>query len=520
MVHFERWKIILVMLVCLWGLAYAAPNIKGMGNLTAALPGWMPHKSVSLGLDLQGGSHLLFEVDIHVVIRDRLDSLVDAARKELRSEKIGYLNIGTVQNGVTFQLRDANDLEKARKIARNLDDGLYVEVTDSTLVARYSDQAFQELKSQAIAQSIEIIRRRVDETGTREPIIQRQGDDRILVQLPGVDNPQRIKELIGTTAKMTFHLVDTETPISQALSGRVPAGSEVLPMAENPVQRQVIRKRAVLSGEMLVDAQPSFQEGQPVVAFRFDAIGGKRFCDITRKNVGRPFAIVLDRQIISAPVIRDAICGGRGIISGGFTVTEANDLALLLRAGALPAPLTVLEERTVGPSLGADSIEAGKKASLVGLAFVLVFMLLSYGLFGLMANIALFFNMTLIFAVLSVLQATLTLPGIAGIVLTIGMAVDANVLIFERIREETGLGRSPISAVDAGYNQAMSTIIDANVTTLIAAVLLYSFGTGPVKGFAVTLAIGIVTSMFSAIMLTRMIIVLWLRRTKPKTLRV
>ena len=356
------------------------------------------------------------------------------------------------------------------------------------------------------------MRRRIDETGTREPVIQRQGDDRILVQLPGIDDPQRIKDLLGTTAKLTFHLANPNARGTSVMT---------LPMAEDPTQSIAVERRAELSGDMLVNAQVGQdQGGQPAVTFRFDAVGAKRFAKFSSENVNNLFAIVLDNEVISAPVIREPILGGAGQISGSFSIKEASDLALLLRAGALPAPLTVLEERSVGPSLGADSVEAGKVASAIGLAGVLVFMFLSYGRFGAYANVALLVNMSLIFALLSSLQATLTLPGIAGIVLTIGMAVDANVLIFERIKEEIENGRSPMSAVDAGFSRAMATIIDANLTTLIAAIILYSFGTGPIKGFSVTLAIGIATSFFSAIMITRLLVIRYLKTKKPSELRI
>ena len=376
----------------------------------------------------------------------------------------------------------------------------------------------------AVQQSIEIVRRRVDETGTREPTIQRQGDDRILVQLPGLDDPERIKRLLGKTAKMTFHLIDNRNSVEAAKAGRMPPGSRLLSSDDVDSNGQsrmyLIRKRIMVSGDTLIDSQPSTdgRTNEPVVTFRFDTAGAKRFGLATSKNVGKLFAIVLDGKVISAPVIREPILGGSGQISGSFTFQSAQDLALLLRAGALPAPLTILEERSVGPGLGADSIAAGKIASILGMIAVLVFMAAAYGLFGFMADVALVVNMVLILGVLSFLQATLTLPGIAGIVLTIGMAVDANVLVFERIREEVRSGRTPISAVDTGYSRAFTTIMDANLTTLIAALLLYVFGSGPVRGFAVTLSIGIVTSMFTAIMLTRLLVVTWLRRTKPKVL--
>ncbi|NQW08480.1 MAG: protein translocase subunit SecD, partial [Alphaproteobacteria bacterium] len=316
-----------------------------------------------------------------------------------------------------------------------------------------------------------------------------------------------------------FHLVDTAASVTQAQQGRVPPGSMLVP--GSPASNQpayVVKRRVMVSGENLIDAQPTFDEGRPVVSFRFDSIGGRRFGDVTSQNVGRPFAILLDGKVISAPVIQSAILGGSGIITGQFSVKEVQDLSLLLRAGALPAPLTVLEERSVGPGLGADSIKAGKIAAVVGLVLVLGFMIVAYGLFGLFANIALFFNITLILGALSALQATLTLPGIAGIVLTIGMAVDANVLVFERVREESDLGRSTINAIDAGYKRALTTIIDSNLTTLFAAIFLFALGAGPVKGFAVTLGIGILTSMFTAVMVTRMFVAIWARRTRPSTL--
>jgi preprotein translocase subunit SecD len=375
----------------------------------------------------------------------------------------------------------------------------------------------------AVDQSIEIIRRRIDETGVREPTIQRQGEERILVQLPGIDDPDRIKDLLKKTAKMTFHLIDETTSVTDALAGRVPPGS-VLMMSDQETDASgepipyVVRKRVVVGGDTLVSAQSSFQENQPVVSFRFDSIGTRKFGEVTQENVGQRLAIVLDGKVISAPVIREPILGGSGVISGRFTVQETIDLALLLRAGALPADLTILEERTVGPDLGADSIRAGEIAAAIGLLAVIFFMALYYGLFGLFSAVALILNLIIIVGLLSLLQATLTLPGIAGIVLTLGMAVDANVLIFERIREEARGGKTPVAAMDAGYRRALTTIIDANVTTLIAAILLYNFGSGPVKGFAVTLGIGIVTSMFTAMMVTRLLSVVWLRRRRPKTL--
>jgi protein-export membrane protein SecD len=392
---------------------------------------------------------------------------------------------------------------------------------DGAGTMRFRQAALDARRQQAVAQSIEIIRRRIDETGTKEPTIQRQGQDRILVQLPGVDNPEHVKTLLGRTAKLTFQLVDTSANPEDAKRGRLPAGDEVLPATDDrggaPAQ-YVVRKRVMVGGDMLVDAQATFHDNEPVVSFKFDSVGARRFGDATRENVGKPFAIVLDNKVISAPVIREPILGGSGVISGSFTVQSASDLALLLRAGALPAPITVLEERTVGAELGADSIHAGTVASIVGVVLVAVFMVLFYGLFGIFADVALFFNLCLMLAALSLLGATLTLPGIAGIALTMGMAVDANVLIYERIREEIRGGRSLLSSLEAGFSRAFGTILDSHVTTLVAGILLYWLGSGPVKGFAVTLSIGVLTSLFSAILVTRLQIVTWVRRLKPKVI--
>jgi len=505
-------------MICLLGVLYASPNLI-RSDFSVDLPTFAPGKKVSLGLDLQGGSYLLLQVDLNVVILEYLESITSSVRQQLRKSKIGYKGLGTSRSSVVLKIRKKEDFEEAKELIRGIDQGNEVSM-DASGNIRISprENSLKDRKSAALQQSIEIVRRRIDETGVREPTIQRQGESRILVQLPGVDDPERVKALLGQTAKMVFRLVDVTTSASEAMAGRVPPGSELLEAAlveAGDPKAYVIKKRVMVSGEHLIDAQATFQDGQPVVSFRFDTSGAKRFGKVTTDNVNRPFAIVLDNEVISAPVIREPILGGTGIISGNFTVASANDLALLLRAGALPAPLTVLEERSVGPGLGVDSIAAGKLASLIGICLVIGFMILSYGLFGIFANIALFFNVTLIVGALSVLQATLTLPGIAGIVLTIGMAVDANVLIFERIREEIALGRTPISAIDAGYKRALTTIIDSNLTTLFAALCLYSFGSGPIKGFSVTLAIGIVTSMFTAIMLTRLLIVIWLRRRKP-----
>ncbi len=519
MLHIERWKTTLIAFAVVLGLLYAMPNLldkKTTSWMQENLPSFLPSQTVNLGLDLRGGSHLLLEVEVNAVIKEKMQALLDQTRRDFRKGKVGYKGLSLASGAVHFELTDVSKEDKARKILREIDRTLDVESSGSAMTVRMSEKSIEDKKRAALDQSIEIVRRRIDGTGTREPSIQRQGDDRILVQLPGVDNPQRIKDLLGQTAKLTFRLVDESASMDP--QGRVGPRYERLPSQEVAGQSWVVQKRIMVSGDTLDDAQPSFQENQPVVSFRFNAIGGRRFGEATRNNVGRLFAIVLDGKVISAPVIREPITGGRGVISGSFTAQSAQDLALLLRAGALPAPIKIIEERTVGPGLGADSIKAGETACLVGLGLVMIFVVITYGLFGIFANIALLFNMTLIFALLSILQATLTLPGIAGIVLTIGMSVDANVLIFERIREEVRLGRTPLAALDAGFSRALSAIIDANVTTLIAAFLLFTFGSGSIKGFAVTLMIGIVTSIFSATMVTRYLVVLWTRYTKPKSI--
>ncbi len=485
------------------------------------MPSWLPHKQVSLGLDLRGGSYLLLEVDVAAAERDRLNSVEESVRNALRDAKIGYTGLSNQGNAVVFTIRDPAQIATARQVLGKLDNDLTVEIAaDGAGTMRFRQAALEARRRQAVEQSIEIIRRRIDETGTKEPTIQRQGQDRILVQLPGVDNPEHVKTLLGRTAKLTFQLVDTSVNPEDARRGRLPPGDEVLPAAGRSRRagpgQYVVRKRVMVGGDMLVDAQATFHDNEPVVSFKFDSVGARRFGDATRENVGKPFAIVLDNKVISAPVIREPILGGSGIISGSFTAQSASDLALLLRAGALPAPITILEERTVGAQLGADSIQAGTTASIVAVILVIVFMVLFYGLFGVFADIALFFNLCLMLAVLSLLGATLTLPGIAGIALTMGMAVDANVLIYERIKEELRSGRTMLSSLEAGFSRAFGTIVDSHITTLVAGILLYWLGSGPVKGFAVTLSIGVLTSLFSAILVTRLQIVGWLRRWRPR----
>ncbi|CAA7615945.1 protein translocase subunit SecD [Magnetospirillum sp. UT-4] len=520
MLHFPKWKIVTVLVVALAGLIWSSPNLFPR-ETTDQMPGWL--QPVSLGLDLQGGSYLLLEVDTGYVVREHLSSLVESLRTLLRKERARYADLGVAgKDAVKVRLLEPADRERLRADLRKLDPDAGVEVgDDGTFWFRYTEQALNKRINAAVDQSIEIVRRRVDELGTREPSIQRQGADRIVVQLPGVKDPDRIKALLGKTAKLTFHLVDDSTTPEEAARGRIPPGSMLLPATESergmPAQ-VVVRKRVEVGGDLLTDSQATFQDGRPVVSFRFSAAGGKKFGDTTRENVAKQLAIVLDEKVISAPRINEPILGGSGIISGSFTIKEAQDLALLLRAGALPAPLQVLEERTVGPDLGADSIRAGAIACIIGLILVVVFMVVIYGTLGVLADVALVLNLVLLLGLLSMLGATLTLPGIAGIVLTMGMAVDANVLIYERIREELRGGRTILSAVQAGFDRAFSTILDANLTTLAAAALLFQFGTGPIRGFAITLSLGLISSMFTAIMVTRLMVALWIKWRRPKAL--
>jgi preprotein translocase subunit SecD len=517
--HYPRWKTLVAVLVILGGIVFAAPNLLNQEQ-APRLPTWL--QPVSLGLDLQGGSYLLLEVDTGSVVKEHMLSLVETVRTSLRKERVKYSDLGARGETVSVRIIEPDDRDKARQLLRKIDPEASTELRDDgTITLKYGEQALTQRKMQAVDQSLEIVRRRVDELGTREPSIQRQGTDRIVVQLPGVKDPDRIKALLGKTAKLTFHMVDDTTSPDEAARGRVPPGSELLPSAERErglPEAYVVRKKVEVGGDMLTDAKATYSDGRPVVSFRFNAQGGKRFGDATKENVGHLLAIVLDGKVISAPRVNEPILGGSGIISGNFTTQQAQDLALLLRAGALPAPLTVLEERTVGAELGADSIHAGAVASIVGLAAVVVFMVIIYGTLGALADIALVLNLVLLLASLSVLGATLTLPGIAGIVLTMGMAVDANVLIYERIREEARNGRSMLSAVQTGFDRAFATILDANITHLIAATLLYQFGTGPIRGFAVTFSIGIVTTLFTAIMITRMLVAVWIGWRRPKAL--
>jgi SecD/SecF fusion protein len=535
--YFSKWQRYAILGLCFLGALLAVPNLLPK-SVADNLPGFLPSRQISLGLDLRGGSYILLEIDSDALMKDRLEVVQDDIRGRLRAEKITYRDLKIVNKGVQFTLTDPNDAIRARDALKSmaqpivsaLADGTGTGGTDMTIdigtdgAGRIglTDAGILSKKRAAIQQSIEIVRRRVDQTGVTEPSIQAQGAERILVQLPGVGDPKHIVQLIGTTAKMTFRMVNTNATDPK----HIPADSEALALTDRTLGQSavpvVVYKKVEVSGENLVDAQPTTdgQTGQWVVSLRFDRTGARKFADLTAANVGRPFAVVLDNKVITAPVIQGPIPGGTGQISGRFTAQSANDLAVLLRAGALPAPLTVIEERTVGPDLGADAIRAGLISVSVGLVLVMVYMSASYGIFGHFANIALVANLIMILGLLSALGATLTLPGIAGILLTLGMAVDANVLINERIREEVKLGKKPIGAIEAGFSRAFATIMDANLTTLIKMALLFWIGTGPVRGFAVTISLGILTSVFTATSLVRLIVSWWYARVRPTDLAI
>ena len=529
MLYFTRWKALAIILTALVVCLCAVPNFFSEATVKT-WPAWAQRRLV-LGLDLQGGSYLLLEVDSNYIKKEQLDQVRDDVRRTLREARIGYTGLASRPDAVELHVKDS-ELDSAMSKLNGLSQPLTgllgsngqrsLQVTNAgggLIRLTVPEAAITQRIRQTIDQSMQIVERRVNELGTVEPLIERQGNDRILVQVPGLGDPSRLITILGKTAKMEFRMVDTSVPPDQAVQGRVPPDSEVLMSASPQKIPYVVKKQVLVSGGDLTDAQPGFDSrtGEPVVNFRFNSTGSRKFAEATTANVGQPFAIVLDNQVISAPVIREPITQGSGQISGNFTVQSANDLAVLLRAGALPAPLTVIEQRTVGPGLGQDSIERGELAAYVGSIMVIVFMLLTYRLFGVFANIAVAVNVAMIFGLLSLLSATLTLPGIAGIVLTVGIAVDSNVLIYERIREELRNGRNAISAIDAGFKRALSTILDSNITTFIAAAVLFYIGTGPVRGFAVTLGIGIITSVFTAFTLTRLIVAGWVRWKRPQS---
>ena len=527
MIYFSNIKISSILLVIFIALMFAIPIFFSKDQLNS-FPSFIPKQQVNLGLDLQGGSHLLLEVDTVEIIKERLENLNSDVRRVLKKNNIQYSNFKNTDDNLKFVVEEFPaeiqkeiselSISNSQNILQMGDQtNLVILREENDVSISFTDEFVKLAVSNAVAQSLEIVRRRIDELGTREPSIQRQGSSRIIIQLPGIDDPDRIKALLGQTAKLTFQLVDTSTNYDPLNPKKAPVGSEILPSDADDSFKYIVKKRVMVGGENLVDAQPGFdpQTNEPIVSFRFDRLGASKFGRVTQQNVGKPFAIILDDTVISAPVIREAILGGSGQISGGFDSDEANDLAILLRAGALPAPLIILEERSVGPDLGADSIEAGQYAAIIGFVAVILFMMFVYRYFGFLADIALIINLFMVLGILSLFQATLTLPGIAGIILTIGMAVDANVLIFECIKEEIRSGSKIINAVENGYKRALSTILDANITTLIAAVILFFMASGPVRGFSITLAIGIFTSVFTAFTFTRLLISIYAKSLKP-----
>ena len=525
MLRFARWKLASVIALVVAAILLIIPSFipaETVDSLAAKLPNFIPLRQIVLGLDLQGGAYMLMQVDEPSVVKAQVEALRDDVRQKMREGKIALSGgIATAPRGVLVRIADAAERNKAYAFLQSLSQPiggplsggnnrtLDVADTDAGVQLTLTDAAIADKVHHAISQSIEVLNRRINAMGTKETVIARQGSNRILIEVPGLQDTAKLKQIIGQTAKLDFQLV--------ADPGDPPNEVETLPMQKGGGSIQV-QKRIMVDGADLVDAQQSFdqQTGEPDVTFRFNLRGGQKFGQVTSENVGRPFAIVLDGKVISAPVIRSPITGGTGQITGNFTVDEANNLAILLRAGALPAKLAVVEERTVGPGLGQDSIDAGKRAAYVGGLLVIVYMITTYGIFGVFADLALAVHILLIFASMVLLGATLTLPGIAGIVFTIGMAVDSNVLIYERIREEAHLGRSVISALDAGFKRAFATIVDSNVTMFVAALILYLFGSGAVRGFAVSLGLGIITSIVTAVTMTRMMIALWYRRARPK----
>ena len=554
MLNLPRWQTIVIIAITVLSGLFALPNLLPASALDV-LPGWYAQSRINLGLDLRGGAHFLLEVDLRSVLNERLTNLSDSVRADLRKQQVGFKDVNVeAGRAVVVTLRDEAQRAKAIEGIRALDPSLAVSGAGDTIRIAYSEQELFRRKREVIDQSIEILRRRVDETGTIEPTIVRQGDERILLQVPGIKDTSDLKRKINQTAKLAFHLVNEDVAAAgQNIPATLPPTTYLVPTREgmqdlrraNPTAFEEIQsanprltpeqicrryqpqclpvlKRVVVGGEDLDDSRATFEQqqgGRPIISFTFNSVGGRAFCAATRANIGKRLAIQLDGEIISAPVVQSAICGGSGIITGSFTTQQTQEQALLLRSGALPATLTIIEERTVGADLGADAIRAGTIAALLGTALVAVFMLVAYGpVFGGFANLAMLVNLLMVFAGMSILGASLTLPGIAGLVLTVGMAVDSNVLIYERVREEKALGRSAFSSIATGYERAMSAIIDANLTTLIAAVLLFGFGSGPIRGFATTLSLGLLTSMFSSTIFTRMVLSVWVRWRRPTEL--
>ena len=530
MLDFPLWK-----RVWLWGLTLllmsaAAPSLLSIGNV--AWPSFLPRPMVNLGLDLAGGSHILLEADTAQVRAQRLENMEESIRARFRTAEpsIAIGDISSSGGRLAFTVRNVGQVDAAREQIMPLTTGAgltgqrdwNIEVEDENrFILTPTSEGLEQAVTLAMDSATEVVRKRIDELGTREPTIIRQGDQRIVVQVPGLDDPQALKDLLGQTAKLEFKLVDVTAPASDVAAGIAPPGSEIVPYADpadnGGVAAIAVRRLGGIKGDTLTDARQSFdqQTNDPVVSITFDQQGGGKFARLTTENVNRPFAIILDGKVLSAPNINEPILGGSAQISGGFTVDQANQLAISLRSGALPVDLKVIEERTVGPDLGADSIEKGLIAMLVGSVALMAFILVTYGRFGVYACCALIINVLMLLGVMAILNSTLTLPGIAGFVLTVGAAVDANVLIYERIREERRKGRRVVQAVEMGYREASRAIFDANITNIIAAVLMFLFGSGPVRGFAIVLMIGIVTSVFTAVTMTRMWVAGWLRKTRP-----
>ncbi|HWV82996.1 MAG TPA: protein translocase subunit SecD [Hyphomicrobiaceae bacterium] len=533
MLHFSRFKMIAILLTCLVSILFALPNLFTKEQL-ASWPRFLPTKQMPLGLDLQGGAHLLLAMDTEELRKEWLQTLRDDARRTLRDAKIFPTGVGVVGNHVQVRLAKPEEADAAVRELRKLvqpigsailgssaDDLTITKGADGSIQLAPSEQGLQQRVINAAGAAIETVNRRINALGTAESTVVRQGADRILVQYPGLTDTKVLKDLLGQTAKLSFHEVHPTMTAEEARQGRVPTGFRIYPGSDRGDEQGVsylLRETPVVPGENLVDAQPGFDQrtNEPIISFRFDQAGARRFARFTQDHVGRPFAIVLDDKVLSAPVIREPILGGSGQISGSFTVESANTLAVQLRSGALPVRLTIAEERTVGPSLGADSIQAGKLASFVGAGISIIMVIIAYGTFGVFAVIGLIMNGTMVVALMSVAGTTLTLPGIAGLVLTVGMAVDSNVIIYERIREELRAGKSAVSAIDAGFSRAITTILDSQLTTLAAAIIMFWLGSGPIRGFAVTLSIGIFTSIFTAVTVTRLLIALWLRSERAK----
>jgi preprotein translocase subunit SecD len=504
--HFSKLKTASIIFFCFFLMVLALPSFID----AKYLPGFLNRK-VNYGLDLRGGVQLLLKVDFDAYVQEQMDITSDFIRKALREKSVKYTNMRSDVDKVSFNLKETGDVGLVHKIISNIDRDLEANIEASHVKISYSEAKLEKLKTDLIDQTIEIIRHRIDEAGTLEPSIQRQGKFGILLQAPGVYDPAQLRRVLGRTAKLTFHLLDEESSVADAVKGIIPPGDKLLQGEEDEDGRKIwylVKEKVVVTGDLLTNAQLSTEMGARV-AFTFNTLGAKLFADVTSKNTGKRLAIVLDNKVISAPSISEPILSGAGSISGNFTVTSANELALLLRAGALPAPLSIAEEKVVGPSLGEDSIAFGKKSGVIAVIAIIAFMVGIYGYLGIFASIAALVNLVFILAAMSVLQATLTMPGIAGIILTMGMAVDTNVLIFERIREELKVNSTVQYSIKQGFNHAFATILDSNLTTLIAAFFLYMFGSGVIKGFAVTLTIGILSSMFTAITLTKMLIYYW-----------